>query len=123
MTDLTEPLTAATTQEPDTFEWAFVEIFGHRRHTGRIREEERFGAKMLRIDVPNEGNPEAKGWTTHWYGGASIFSLTLTDEAKALQANKPYTPVGRYLTPPEDIEIADDDEPGLFVDEEGANHG
>jgi len=41
---------------------------GHRSHWGRSREEERFGAKMIRIDVPNQGDP-AKGWTTHYYGG------------------------------------------------------
>ena len=32
--------------------WAQVEIFGHRRHYGRISEVERFGAKLLRVDVP-----------------------------------------------------------------------
>lgn len=32
--------------------WAIVEIFGHRRHVGIASEEERFGVKMLRIDVP-----------------------------------------------------------------------
>lgn len=53
----------------DGWEWAIVEVFGHRRHAGRIREEERFGAKMLRIDVPNKGAPAEHGWTTHWYGG------------------------------------------------------
>jgi hypothetical protein len=48
----------ATTIEPqpaesDGWEWAIVEIFGHRRHVGKSREEERFGAKMIRIDVPS----------------------------------------------------------------------
>jgi hypothetical protein len=74
----------------DGWEWAAVEIFGHRCHAGRIREEERFGVKMLRIDVPVNGDPQKHGWKTHWYGGASIFSLVLTDEASAMVANKPY---------------------------------
>ncbi|TIR88700.1 MAG: hypothetical protein E5X19_22515, partial [Mesorhizobium sp.] len=39
--------------EPEQpFEWMMVEIFGHRSHWGRGIEVERFGAKMLRIDVP-----------------------------------------------------------------------
>ena len=39
------------------WEWMLVEIMGHRTHWGRSREEERFGAKMLRIDVPVKGDP------------------------------------------------------------------
>lgn len=115
MAEINETRTGDTSPiEDDSFEWAVVEVFGHRRHTGRIREEERFGAKMLRIDVPNEGNPAVRGWTTHWYGGASIFSLTLTDEATALRANKPYSPAGRYLMSPDDVE----DEIDMLDDEE-----
>jgi len=87
-----ETLAAASEvmSEDTGWEWAIVEIFGHRRHAGRTREEERFGAKMLRIDIPNEGNAAEKGWTTHYYGGSSIFSFSLTDEATAVRMNKPY---------------------------------
>lgn len=80
------------------FEWAIVEIFGHRRHVGRAREEERFGAKMLRIDVPSlTADPTlfdaADGkkpeppivWASHYYGGSSIFSYTPTDEATVMR--------------------------------------
>ena len=89
------------TDEPDGFEWAIVEIFGHRKHAGRAREEEKFGAKLLRIDIPKDGDPE-RGWTTHYYGGASIFSFTLTDETTALRMNKPYAMPSRYLPAPDD---------------------
>lgn len=75
----------ATAQEPTQWEWAVVEIFGHRSHAGRAREEEKFGAKMLRIDVPLKGDPDANGWETHFYGGSSIFSYTLTDEASVMK--------------------------------------
>ena len=98
--------------EGDGFEWAVLEVFGHRRHAGRAREEERFGAKMLRIDVPTIGINQAEGqppevggvtgWTTHWYGGASIFSFTLTDEASVMRINRPYVPAQRYIAPPDD---------------------
>lgn len=40
---------AAASEQPSNdegWDWAILEIFGHRRHVGRIREEERFGAKM-----------------------------------------------------------------------------
>jgi hypothetical protein len=88
--------------DDDGFEWAIVEIFGHRRHAGRTREEEKFGAKMLRIDVPNKGDPAAHGWTSHYYGGAAIFSFSPTDEATALHINAPYAPASRLTFQPND---------------------
>lgn len=107
---------AATAGEEQPFEWAIVEIFGHRKHAGRTREEERFGSKMLRIDVPSllvdpveEGKVmswSVEKWTTFYYGGASIFSFTLTDEATVMRASRPYIPASRYLPPPVD----DDDD-------------
>ncbi len=100
---------SAAQPEENGWEWAIVEVFGHRKHAGRVREEERFGAKMLRIDIPLKGDPAAHGWQTHWYGGSSIFSLSLTDEATALRANKPYEPPSRYLPPPGDGSRSDDD--------------
>lgn len=103
--------TAVPADEPG-WEWMAVEVFGHRSHAGRVREEERFGAKMLRIDVPVGGDPDAKGWQTHFYGGASIFSLRLIDREAALAANRPYTPPARYALPAPDDELdqADEDE-------------
>jgi hypothetical protein len=83
------PADSASALQQEGWEWAIVEIFGHRRHAGRIREEERFGAKMLRIDVPTDGDP-AKGWETRYYGGSSIFSLSLSDEPTVMKANRPY---------------------------------
>lgn len=96
MGDPSDSDAAVAPPEPG-WEWGIVEIFGHRRHAGRVREEERFGAKMLRIDIPVKGDA-ANGWTTHFYGGASIFSFSLTDEATALAANRPYAPpsLARY---------------------------
>lgn len=77
------------------WEWAVVEVFGHRRHVGRTREEDRFGLKMLRVDVPNlakndDGELMIESWSTHFYAGAAIFSFSLTDEASAMRANRPY---------------------------------
>jgi hypothetical protein len=113
----------AAATETDGWEWAIVEIYGHRKHAGRVREEERFGSKMLRIDIPTippprtlldaaDGKPETPPivWTTHYYGGASIFWFTLTDEESVMRANKPYeaAAASRYrLLPPEPPEQSD----------------
>ena len=94
--------------EEDGWEWAVVEIFGHRRHVGRCREEERFGAKMLRIDVPVKGDAAANAWRTHFYGGSSIFSYSLTDEASAVRANKPHEPPSGRALPAPDADWSDD---------------
>src|SRR5262245_27077873 len=97
MDTLAEPKPVEASHAP--WEWAIVEIFGHRKHAGRTREEERFGAKMLRVDVPVKGDPEANGWESHFYGGSSIFSYTLTDEASVMRLNKPYEPASTYRLP------------------------
>ncbi|BEV44709.1 hypothetical protein [Afipia carboxidovorans] len=112
---MTEAPEAKPIDETPKFEWAIVEIFGHRRHAGRTIEEERFGAKMLRIDVPVKGNPEQFGWQTFYYGGASIFSFVLTDEQSVMTVNKPYEPPSRqYLedrtASRKDFEYPDDNE-------------
>lgn len=88
-----------TETKNDGWEWMIVEIMGHRKHAGRVREEERFGAKMLRIDVPVKGDPAAHGWDTHYYASASIFSFTLTDEESAMEANRPWDAPSRYRLP------------------------
>lgn len=97
--------------ETDGWEWAVLEIFGHRKHAGRTREEERFGAKLLRIDIPNKGDPATHGWSTHFYGGSAIFSFSLADEATCLKANKPWEPPSRLSLPPPCDDDADDDGP------------
>jgi hypothetical protein len=90
-------------------EFAIIEVFGHRRHVGRILEVERFGAKLLRVDIPKDGKFDL-GYTSHFYGGAAIFSMTPCDLATVERANKPYQPAGRitYSEPDEDDEIDPD---------------
>lgn len=91
--------TPTASTEDDGWQWAAVEIFGHTRHAGRIREIEQFGLKMMRIDVPVDGDPIGKGWQTRFYGGASIFSITLCTQEAALKANKPYVSPYRLQAP------------------------
>lgn len=99
--------TPENTAPPDAI-WACVEIFGHRKHYGRVTEVEKFGTKMLRIDVPTVreapllGQPET--FETFIYGGGSIFSLTpMTEEASRKWADyerpKPYNEVARLPSP------------------------
>ena len=94
------PERAPAPDADDGWEYMIVEVFGHRRHAGRVREEERFGAKMLRVDVPTLQVPTSEapgyvapiitGWVTHYYGGSALFSVTPTDEAAVLRINRPY---------------------------------
>jgi hypothetical protein len=63
-------------------EWAHLEVYGHRSHWGRVSEVTRFGATVLRIDVPTT-DPEV--FETHFYGGGAIFSLTPCTEESARQ--------------------------------------
>jgi hypothetical protein len=92
--------------------WAKVEIFGHRRHFGRVSEVEQFGTKMLRVDVPIG---DGEKFATFTYGGASIFGLTpLTEEAcrKWAAYDRPSTVDPLALMPPEPYRarVFDDDE-------------
>ena len=90
--------------------WALVEIFGHRKHYGRTREVERFGTKLLRVDVPtNDPAPllgETGTFDTFLYGGSAIFSFTpMTEDAARKWAiaerPKPYRPLDRLPGPDE----------------------
>lgn len=103
--------TTTETTEPGappkpTDEYAIVEIFGHRRLSGRVIEVEKFGTKLLRIDIPEKGKFE-NGFTTQMYGGASLFSVTPCDLATVEAMNKPYEPpsvlVYRAPDPPDDM--------------------
>jgi len=96
--------------EPDGWEWAVVEVFGHRRHAGRTREEERFGAKLLRIDIPSKGDAATNGWETIYYGGSSIFSFSLSDEETCKRINKPYEPPARLSLPALAVSEANEDD-------------
>jgi|SRR5579883_2022307 len=109
--------------------WACVEIFGHRRHYGRIAEVERFGTKMLRIDVPSlreaPTNGEPETFETFFYGGGSIFSLTpMTEEAARAYAERdrprPFTPRSALPLPDEFGAEFDDEAEGPSIDDEEA---
>lgn len=117
-TEIEQPAATEAPQPEPEPEYAIVEIFGHRKHAGKIQEVERFGAKMLRVDVPEKGD-FASGFVSHFYGGGSIFSLTNTDLATVERINKPYVPAGRYSLPAPDHDDGAPDvaQPGVDEDD------
>lgn len=81
-------------------DYAIVELFGHTTLIGRIAEVERFGAKMLAIEVLFRGTM----LPAVFHGGSSIYRLTPcpADVAYARQAREGYqlpTPI-RSIVPP-----------------------
>lgn len=83
-------------KEPAQAFWAIVELLGHVRVAGLVSEEERFGTKLGRVDVPV---PE--GTVTQYFGGQSIYRLTPCDEVTARRvaaANRP-APVHAWQLP------------------------
>ena len=54
---MTEEREKEPSVEQDGFEWAIVEVLGHRKHAGRVREEERFGQKCDPSTCPFMATP------------------------------------------------------------------
>lgn len=72
MNDAIESIAEPAPAEHPPGEYAIVELFGHTTLVGRIQEVERFGTKMLAIEVLFKGQllPMV------FYGGGSIYGLT-----------------------------------------------
>ena len=68
----------------DAESWAIVELMGHVKIAGRLTEEERFGAKMGRLDIPlSEGD-----FVTQYFGGGSVYRITAVTEEVARRVAK-----------------------------------
>ncbi len=102
--------------EETTGDWAIVELMGHRQRGGIIQEVERFGTKMLRIDVP-----AGDAFVTEYYGGSSIYALRPATEeiargfAERCGDPRPVSPVAYRIAAPEpdfhDEDLDDDERP------------
>lgn len=109
----TPPATA-----PSTDEWAIVEIMGHLRRAGRISEADRFGARLLRVDVPT--GPDE--YVTEYFSGSAIYRLRPATEevaravAEQLGDPRPAVPVA-YRLPAPGLHDDDEDERELDFDE------
>lgn len=80
-------------------QFAFVELMGHRNHWGRISEQDQFGVKLMRVDVPGDEGFDGP-FVTHFYGGSAIFSITPTTREEVERRNRSRPAPGGYLPSP-----------------------
>ena len=75
--------------------WGILELMGHIKVSGFITEQELFGTKVGRIDIP-AGNGETA--VTQYFGGQALFRLTPTTEgiARAFAEKARPRPVQRF---------------------------
>lgn len=72
--------------------WAIVELMGHVRLAGYVTEEEHFGAKLGRIDIPFEGGP-----ATQYFAGSAVYRVTPCTEIVArTQVSRVSKPVSEW---------------------------
>lgn len=99
-------------------EWAILELMGHVKLAGLVSEEERFGAKLGRIDIPN-----GDGFTTQYFGASSVYRLTPTTEeiARAVALRNQPQPVHRWELPslPSPHEMGATADDGTYFEEDG----
>lgn len=105
------------------FEWAIVEVFGHRSHAGRSREEERFGSKMMRIDALRVDADGKDVWQTFYYSGGSLFSYQpSTEDTVRARAPREFAPRRAPALAAPQLDVLDEDD-GFDNDERDYEHG
>lgn len=79
--------------------WAVLELMGHRKLAGFVRETQLAGAGMLRLDVPAEEPGKFKA--TQFYSPSSVYALTPTTEeiCRAFSKRAEPSPVTRWELP------------------------
>ena len=82
-----------TSSEP---QWAKIELLGHVTLAGRLSEEERFGGKVGRVDIP-----QGEGFVTQWFGASAVYRVTLVSEkvARHVARQSNYAPVSAWDFP------------------------
>jgi hypothetical protein len=76
--------------------WAKVELLGHVTLGGRVCEVERFGAKLGRIDVPQEDGT----FVTQFFSAASVYRITVvTEEVARLIGEQSSPPISPWDLP------------------------
>ena len=73
--------------EPAAQTWAIVELMGHVRLAGRVTEEEKFGGKLGRIDIPSGDE-----FITQYFGASSVYRITVVTEEVARHVSKQTAP-------------------------------
>lgn len=91
-----------TQQTAETFEtWAILELMGHRRMAGKVREQEVFGTNLCRIDVYKGADSEPS--MTQLYSASALYCVTPCSEEIARRYAARYDdsgPVARWELPP-----------------------
>lgn len=75
--------------------WAVVDLMGHVKLAGRLTEEEKFGAKFGRLDIPVDPPPLLDSdpeFVTQFFGGGSVYRITLVTEEVARHVAKKSSP-------------------------------
>ncbi len=125
--------------------WAIVELMGHVRLAGRLTEEEKFGGKLGRLDIPQSnpcwhcegtgqkafmaaepcetcnGAKVVSGFITQFFGASSVYRITIVTEQVARHTTKQTTPapVSPWDYPKQLIgKRAEDDGPNIDPDDE-----
>ena len=105
--------------ESETF--AIVEIMGHQKIAGKVREVTRAGVQMLEVEVPSvDGKP---GYVRR-FSGAAIFSETPVPEAVATEflrrerwaISNPLMLAAAPGEQPPDADVVNKDQLGVCVD-------
>lgn len=69
--------------------WAIVELFGHQRIAGRVSEQQIAGTSLLRVDVPEIAEREARDYYpampripgyTRFFGAGAIYAINPMSE-------------------------------------------
>lgn len=86
------------TQEQEKIDgWAVLELMGHRRLGGRVKETTVAGAPFIRIDIPG-GEKDGKDFATQFYAPGAVYAITPCSEEAARKLatlNRPQ-PVTRW---------------------------
>lgn len=102
--------------ETNQFEgWAILELMGHRRLAGYVREHEIAGKGMLRLDIPGPSTADP-AQATQFYSPEALYCITPTTEWIARQVARQYkpAPVTRWElaqlahTPEQDPDVHED---------------
>ena len=87
-------------EEKEVFEgWCIIELMGHRRLAGYVRELNIAGAGFLRVDVPAATGDASVA--TQFYPPSSVYCITPTTEeiARAVAVRSNPQPVARWELP------------------------
>lgn len=97
--------------------WAVLELMGHRKLAGYVREQNVAGAGFIRIDVPGPTG-DAADVATQFYAPGALYCLTPTTEdvARRFAAGCRPEPVTRWELPAARSEFRDGDVPQEEVD-------